>query len=165
MRHKQKKNIQIQNSDAFNNHLHAFLAQHHLTAEELVNRIQAGQDTIPLHIFSGQLAPLEALVKYLREQRGWKNRQIAQALNRSQKTVWQAYEKHGRQTPLPSLEAEGPSIPLANLAKTRLSILETVVQHQLQQGWGIKEIACLLNKDPRTVSTVKARIQRKHGRA
>ena len=69
-----------------------FKEEHKLSKGDLVN-IYEGVEKIkvPLSIFSGKLSPLEALVKYLKENLGLRFHEIASELNRDDRSIWGTY--------------------------------------------------------------------------
>ncbi len=48
---------------------------------------------IPAHVFGKELSPFESIVEYLREHKRLKNHEIAKLLQRSDKTIWTAYNR------------------------------------------------------------------------
>ena len=64
--------------------------QYGLSSAELLTHLE-GEIFIPSCIFNTKLSALESIVKYLRENLGMPNREIALLISKSQKSVWQSY--------------------------------------------------------------------------
>ncbi len=115
--------------------------------------------SVPLAIFSTELSALQALVRYLHERRAYSFHQIAQLLNRSEKTIWATYQqaKHS------SFRFSESSlvIPVKLFATRTLSPLETVVSYLASLGFSNVETARFLSLDPRTTWTVRRRVAKK----
>jgi len=132
-------------------------------------------ELIPINIFSTKTSPLESIVRYLKENLNYRLVEIAQKLNRSQKTIWQAYnsvrksETRTRKTTTKKsillITEKIEYIPLDIFKKDKLSILESLVlflkQHRNKR---FKDIARALNRNERTVWTTHHRAQQKIGR-
>jgi len=118
------------------------------------------EQQIPAIIFSTQLSPAEALVKYLKEDKKIKLAEIGRLLNRDQRGIWTTYnracEKYTQKLPTKSEH----NIPLAIYKDRKYSILEHTVNH-LRQKIPIKEIAKILKKSPSTIATVHHRVRHK----
>jgi hypothetical protein len=115
---------------------------------------------LPISIFKSSMAPLQALVKYLKETRGLRNRSIASLLDRDVRTVWSTYAAVKSKKTSPVQET-GDVIPLSIFKSSKLSILESLVSYLRQKGLSYADIARLIGKDQRTVWTVNARFKRK----
>ena len=61
--------------------------------EEKYIKEKVPEDTIPVEIFSGNLSPAEAAVKYLKENAGMRLRQIALSLGRDERGIWGSYAR------------------------------------------------------------------------
>ncbi len=119
--------------------------------ELLAKRSQ--EDKIPISVLATKkLGAFEATVKYLKEDRGWKNNRIAGILNRSQQAVWTSYSnsknKHRARLVLKTSDND---IPL-RLLSGKESILRTAIIYlHEQQSISFSEIAQLLNRDKKTI--------------
>ncbi|RMD57871.1 hypothetical protein D6825_02730 [Candidatus Woesearchaeota archaeon] len=119
------------------------------------------QNTVPASIFSNKLSPAEALIKYLKENKGLKNSEIARMLNRDQRGIWSTNKRAQKKMPRAIPEGlEEPRIPLSIFSDRKLSILEHTVTH-LRKTHKIADIARILNKDPSTIAAVNHRARRK----
>lgn len=124
--------------------------------EQLVARI-------PLSAFIPELGPLESVVKFLKEELDFENRQIAKLLSKSQQSVWISYrnaqKKHrGR---LPSVHT-GFDLPITCLQNSRFSVLENIViflreKHDLK----FSKIAGMLNRSQTTIWTTYNRAMKR----
>ncbi|RLE39046.1 hypothetical protein DRJ17_01990 [Candidatus Woesearchaeota archaeon] len=120
------------------------------------------EKNIPISIFGTRLNPSEALVKFLKEEKGMNYHEIAMAINRDERGIWGSYHRavesfHDR---LP-LESKY-HIPLEIFRDRKFSILENVIMF-LRDVLRLKnpDIAKLLNKTPSTVATVYNRAKKK----
>ncbi|RMF55886.1 hypothetical protein D6745_00910 [Candidatus Woesearchaeota archaeon] len=116
----------------------------------------------PLSIFRTKLSPLEALVKYLVENKSLRLSEAATALNRDQRTVWVTYKNARQKLPRRLGKGRDILIPVSILTNRRMSVLENLVlwlKEQLKLRYC--EIAILLKLDQRTVWTVYSRADRK----
>ncbi len=116
----------------------------------------------PVSIFVTELTPLEAIVKYLREEQGMRLVAIAAVLGRDQREVGVAYRRSRAKMPRP-LPAKPArlSFPVALLADRRLSPFEHLVRALREMDLSNVEIARLVRRDERTVWTVARRAERK----
>lgn len=133
-----------------------------LSRDELIEIILSDrEERIPVTIFSTKLAPLESLVKYLKENRGMTNPVIAKRLSRSAKTIWASYKNVAKQK-LDFSPSEF-NIPLSFFSK-KTSILETVVYYlKNNHDMTLHQIAVLLKRDDRTIWTTYDRAKKKNG--
>jgi hypothetical protein len=118
---------------------------------------------IPLSVFNPELSALETVSKYLHENLGMTFRRIAQLTNRSEKTIWQAYNislrKFGKRL---SADQTLYLIPVSVIANRKFSNLESIVLFAKEQyGLRFSELGNLLHRDQRTVWTVYNRALRK----
>ena len=121
---------------------------------------------IPATAFNKKLSPLETVVKYLKEEYPLAIKDIANILNRSIKTVWQAYNAASKKHPAklditPTETYLDPTI----YGQRMLSILEATVTllHQTYK-LSLHEIAHILQRDDRTIWTVLHRARQKQAR-
>ena len=126
--------------------------------------LQRGQiPQIPLNVFAQtDLAPLEALVKHLKEQLRYSNNQIAHILGRSNRTIWQTYANASKKIPLPVAGTSSIVIPLSIFTSSRKTVFEQLVQYLHQQKKiSFRELGKLLNRNERTIWTVYSRALKK----
>jgi len=126
-------------------------------------RRPAPEGAVPISIFGGKLSPLEALVKYLKENEGFRLSDIATMLGRDKSTVWNTY-RNAREKLRKRLDAETSTLflPIDRFRGTPLSIMEVVVT-ELREGQNMRfsVMARLLNRDQRTLWTVYDRSKNK----
>ena len=118
---------------------------------------------VPARAFR-KLPGLEAVVKYLRENCGLENTDIAILLSRSGKTVWASYERAKRAMPEKIPDSNDFLIPAEEFGNRRLSILENAVSCLKRQGLKNSRIAEILGKSYGTVWTIASRAERKNAR-
>ncbi len=113
--------------------------------------------SVPSYIFSDRsVSFLEAVIEYLKDNRGLKYSQIARLLNRDDRTVWTSYKRAKTKRDSPSyIKTETyVKIPLSVFMDRCFSGLEAVSLY-LKDNRGLKysQIARLLNRDDRTIWT------------
>lgn len=132
------------------------------------------ENSVPILIFDNdKLGALEAIVKYLKENRDLSFKKISILLNRNEKTVWATYFNAKKKLP-GKFELERDYLktckgkykkellwiraPLSIFRDRKLSVLESVVKF-LKEEHDLKyhEIAVLLNRDDRTIWTTYKR--------
>jgi len=124
---------------------------------------------IPIDIFNNySLSSLGTVTKYMREELNCRFRDIALLLNRSQKTVWGAYEDSRKKMDSRFvLDKEIHLLVPSSVFRDRsVSFLEALTEY-LKDNLSLRycQIASLLNRDPRTIWTVyyRAKEKRKNG--
>ena len=123
-----------------------------------------GEIYVPISIFSTNVSPSEALVKYLKENLKMRFSDIGRLLNRDQRGIWVAYSRtqKKRPEPLPTKPAQY-IIPVSLFTDRSLAILEHIVHYLREQEIPVKIIAQLLNKSPSTIAAVHHRVRKKRG--
>ena len=123
--------------------------------------------TVPSSIFlDRELAPLESLSEYLKEQEGLSYHEIALLVGRDDRTIWTCYNRAKKKRgETPSTEAVAGSvvqIPVSIFKNRTLAPLESITNHLKElEGLSFHEIAVLLNRDDRTIWTCHNRGQKK----
>ncbi len=109
---------------------------------------------IPLEIFNKKLSSLQAITKYLVENIGLSQKSIALLTNRSQKTIWQAYNSKKKIKKF-IVKNKEPSFPISILRDRKLSVLESIVLY-LKDSLKLSyhQISKLLKRDYKTIWTV-----------
>jgi hypothetical protein len=122
------------------------------------------QNSFPTFILrDSKLSSLEAIVKFLRENRKLSYQEIAQLLCRKPATLAVTYSvaKSKKAEAFQSeLDIEEEFVPFSAFT-AKLSVLESICLHLKSQDKSYSEIARVLGKDPRTVWTVCKRAQGK----
>jgi len=121
---------------------------------------------IPASVFdNSRLSALEAVVKYLHENKGLRLVELAKLLKRDQRAIGVTYRfARKKMKPLLKVYASKYSVPASVIAERKLSVLESVVYH-LKKNYGLRycDIALMLRRDDRTVWTVYDRALNKGG--
>ncbi|MDP3027049.1 MAG: sigma-70 region 4 domain-containing protein [Nanoarchaeota archaeon] len=110
---------------------------------------------IPANIFSKELGALETLTKYLKENLAMSYREIAELLNRNERTIWTAYNKAKQKQEKP-IETKQTSIliSISVLNSRKLTILESLILFLKSKNMKFNEIASLLNRDQINIWTI-----------
>jgi DNA-binding CsgD family transcriptional regulator len=120
-------------------------------------KIVVNEPELPLSLFKNDLSCLRLIVCYLRDKRAYSLTTIAHLLHRSVQTIWISYRSSKKITITSSTDY---FIPLRIFDDERLTILENIV-HYLSGYYKNVEMARILHKDPRTIWTLKKRIEQK----
>jgi len=122
-------------------------------------------EEIPVEIFSQGLSPLEALVFFLKNNKGLRLSKIAHLLNRDERTIWTTSENSKKkQKKLVLPKRASVLIPVLVFRKTKLSILESVSLYlQKDREMALSDIAATLDKNTSTIWTVISRAKKKGG--
>jgi len=118
---------------------------------------------IPVSIFLPDLSALETVSRYLHENLGLSFKKIGSFMNRSEKTIWQAYNYSIKKYQKKIRVSETRYlIPISAFSDRKYSNLESIVVF-LKEKYGLKysEIAILVHRDQRTVWTVYNRAMKK----
>lgn len=120
---------------------------------------------IPIGVFSsGKLSALEAMVKFLKEERHLRFTKIGILLNRNVKTIWATYSSVLKKMPepFPSLN-DSVEFPASLICDRSLSVFEHIVVLLKKLGHTNHEIGLLLRRDDRTIWSVYHRAKKKLG--
>jgi DNA-directed RNA polymerase specialized sigma24 family protein len=119
-----------------------------------------GEIRFPIEIFSSDLTPLQALVKYSRDEKGLSNSEISSITGRSVRTIWLTY-RAAKKKKLPRVMKSELLLPASFFRDDGLSIFEALVSSLRRLDYTYAQIARLLSKDQRTVWTVYSRAVKK----
>jgi hypothetical protein len=147
--------------------------KYNISKDELLKLIEDKRSTrdivdgIPVSILNSTvLSSLEAIVKFLRENRDLSYNIIGEKLSRNPKTLAVTYAVARRKMPemfAKNIENDVNIIPFITFSD-KLSILESVCVYLKSQNNSYADIARMLNKDQRTIWTVCMRAEKKsHG--
>ena len=115
---------------------------------------------IPISIFQTPLTPYQAIIQYYHEQE-YTTKQIARLLQRTTSSVNATRKQaHNKQVKLPT--TANTYLHLDEL-DTNLAPAEAIINALRKKGRSNKEVAQLLNKDPRNTWKVYQRAKRKRG--
>ncbi|MFH1133642.1 MAG: helix-turn-helix domain-containing protein [Nanoarchaeota archaeon] len=120
------------------------------------------QVNVPLSIFSTAVCPLEALAKYLVDDRGMPLSRAASLLQRAPATLSVALKNGRKKLPLKLPAESAYFLPAEAFADQKLSILELVAIHLRAAGLSFADIGRFLHRDERTIWTACDRGRRKH---
>jgi predicted DNA-binding protein (UPF0251 family) len=117
---------------------------------------------IPLSVINHN-SSLEAIVLYLKEICGLRFTEIAELLNRDQRTIWVTYANaRKKKTVLDLRNSSTLTIPINMFSSRTFSILETIVFYlRTTQNLTFNQISDLLGKNYRTIWTVYRRALKK----
>ena len=123
--------------------------------------------TVPAEIFSAKLGTLEAVTKYLKENRELRIYRIATLLKRDPRTVWGAYHSSTQKSPEPfeiisGRAAESLELPLEIFTDRTLGMLESLTWYMRERlGLHYTDIARIIRRDYSTVWTACTRARTK----
>ena len=132
--------------------------EYKLDDKELIDLIKK-YTPIPISIFRNN-SPLEALVKYLKENLNLRLSEISSLLNRDQRTIWITYDNSKRSIKELDLSSK-ITIPLNYFSERGLSILENLTDFLVDQKFSLSNISSLLNRDYKTIWTIYRRSLKK----
>lgn len=118
---------------------------------------------IPVVIFNQGISPAEALAKYLKENMKMRFSEIARLINRDERTIWINYRDANKKKEEKMKVENKILVSVEIFADRRLSVLESVVYYFKEHGYRNIEIAEMLGKDQRNISTLYSRIKKKMG--
>jgi DNA-binding transcriptional regulator YiaG len=111
---------------------------------------------IPVLIFKSRtLGVLESIVKYLREELKLKYSEIAKLLNRDDRVIWTTYKNSiKKQNKKLTVDKNSLQIDISVFSNNKLGCLESlIINLREENGLKNKEIAKMLNRDSRTISS------------
>ena len=131
-------------------------------ATEIISKLEKKEILIPSCIFDRKLSVFEAIVKYLKENLGLANRDIALLTSKSQKSIWQAYNfARKKVSSVFEIVASDYYVPVSVLKKP-FTVFESVVKYLKEDVMlNFHEIGILLKRDDRTIWTIYQRIIKK----
>ncbi|MBW2971605.1 hypothetical protein KY359_01085 [Candidatus Woesearchaeota archaeon] len=170
MARKQRNDEQERLEELFRRHLKE---QHNIDTEDwfekgfIKEHLEGKHTLLPVSIFSNtELSALESIVKYLRENEGMQNTNVAALLGRTPAAVWITYRNASRKSAKRIMvQHTSTFIPTNVVAEKKFSVLESIALY-LHQHYGLsyRVIAELLGRDQRTVWTVCNRARKKMAR-
>jgi transposase len=123
------------------------------------------KELIPVEIFRDRtLSVLEIISEYLKEDKGLSYHEIAELLNRNDRTIWTCVNraKKKRTEVKPEVKPEGIVVPSEIFKDRTLSVLEIITEFfKEEKGMSYHEIAEMLNRDDRTIWTCYDRAKKK----
>jgi len=110
------------------------------------------------------LSVLEIISEYLKEQKEMSYHEIAELLNRDDRTIWTCYNRAKKKRGKGKSKVKHSGVPIpADIFKDReLSVLEVISEYLKEsKEMSYHEIAELLNRDDRTIWTCYNRAKKK----
>lgn len=128
----------------------------------VLNELEAGEIFIPLSIFNEKLSSLEVISKYLLENRNLSLKQISVLLNRTNRNIWNAYNRSKNKFPNPLLIKDSKLIPLSISRNLHFTLLENIVVYLKDiLNLSYHDAAVCLQRNDRTVWTVYQRAKKR----
>jgi parallel beta-helix repeat protein len=107
---------------------------------------------IPITIFSNKLGALETLSKYLKENLGMSYKEIAELLNRNERTIWTSYNKAKiKQKELIEVKETDIFLPISIFVDRNHTPLESAIIFLKKYKLKYSEIAKLLNRNQKNI--------------
>jgi hypothetical protein len=118
---------------------------------------------LPLCIFRHELSGLQAIVKYLKENKNLQYFEIAKVLGRDQRTIWCVYNsvKSKKSFSIKEIYSENKFVDASVFRNRRLSVLEVLASELRARGMSNSEISSAISKSQKTVWTVLDRMKKK----
>lgn len=163
---KKEKDINSSNSKEIYNILSPlikhFKEEYKITKDDLINIYNGIEEIkVPLSIFS-KLSPLEALVKYLKENIDLRYIEIASKLNRDDRSIWRTYQQSKSRNVSFNIKKDELLIPISIFKNRNFSILENLVVYLKKElHVSVKEISFFVNKNISTIWTAYSRFKKK----
>ncbi|MBU0757144.1 MAG: hypothetical protein KKF44_03710 [Nanoarchaeota archaeon] len=129
---------------------------------EILSHVEK-KEYYPVSGFLRELSPLENIVKFLKEEKGYSYVVIGKKLKRSEKTIWQAYQNSRKKVPDKiTVTDSNYMVPLDFLSDRKYTIFELIVKFMIK-NYSLKysETANILHRDDRTIWTVYSRAMKK----
>ena len=121
------------------------------------------EETIPISIFSKKLSSLETIVKYLKENKNLRLKEISKILDRKYSTIANTYQKAKKKSSKKLNEKPSQySLPISIFKNKKFSVLELIVSH-LKNNYNLTltEISELLQRNPKAIWTIYDRYKKK----
>jgi DNA-binding CsgD family transcriptional regulator len=137
--------------------------KYRLNNEEIRELVEIRREiNVPTGIFTKKIGALETISKYMKENLNMNYKEIAEELNRDERTIWTAYNKARKKQPKP-LEVKETKmfLPLSIFKNRKLTILESIIVYLKEEGMKYNEIAELLGRDQRNIWTIYSKARKK----
>jgi hypothetical protein len=138
------------------------LIKSEMPAADVALKLEEKEILIPSCIFNKKFSAFESVVKYLKENKGMHNRQIALLLCKSQKSIWQTYhlamKKHAKGLDI----VDSPYYIPISIFKKPFTVLESIVKYCRERlNMSYHETASMLHRDERTIWTTYERAKQR----
>ncbi|MEM3450481.1 MAG: hypothetical protein QW439_02885 [Candidatus Woesearchaeota archaeon] len=137
----------------------SYAEQNGISTQEILNSNKKSEMLIPASIFS-KLPALEAISKFLIEEKNMSLKECAEKLGRSQKTIWGAYRRAKKVKGDIDLSSK-VLIPLSVFSQRKRSLMENAVSYLKKEGMSIIEIAKEMRKSYQNIWTIAKRAEKK----
>ena len=129
---------------------------------EILSVLDSEEIFIPSSIFNKKLSSLEVISKYLFENKNLSLKNISKLLNRSNRNIWNAYNRSKKKYSKKLVVKESILIPISILRNLDFTLLENIISYLKGKfGFSYHKIAILLQRDDRTIWTVYNRIKKR----
>ena len=129
---------------------------------DILSLLEKEEYFIPASIFNDKLTSLETIIKFLYENRKLSLKRISILLNRSNRNIWNLYDKSKKKFPKTLIVRESILVPISVLRNPKFTLLENIVFYLKDTlGLSYHEIAALLHRDDRTIWTVYEKVKNK----
>ncbi len=156
----EKKGLRYEDLYSLYNHLELVLNKHDIDANIRI-KIQK-ECAIPVSIFTQELGITEAVVKYLKENLNFSNKQISHILHKSQNNIAVTYYKAKKKSP-GKLEKESEISLNLDIFKPGLTALESIVLHMRDElEFSNHRTAELLDREDSTIWATYQRATKKN---
>ena len=150
--------------DEIEKRLESLKKSHNLNDKSILMLIKEKEVFVPLSVFKNSLAPLEAVVLFLKEHLGYSLHKIALLLKRDDRTIWLTYRNAVKKNVEMNISSEF-YLPISIFSDRRFSVLESLVSylHEMNK-LSFKQISELIAKNSKTIWTVYYRYIKKGGK-
>ncbi|MBN2422086.1 hypothetical protein JXB41_02575 [Candidatus Woesearchaeota archaeon] len=142
-----------------------FEDKYKLSAAQVLEIVKEEKKFIPVSAFENSgLSSLEIIVRYMKNFLKLSYHEIAEALNRDDRTIWCTYSNslRKRKNPL-SIKPSEINIPVATVAERKYSVLESIVIFlRNKKNLSFNEISLKLKKNYQTVWTTYRKALKKY---
>ena len=135
------------------------------TFKEVLSQVQK-KESVSVSIFTKKLTILEAIVKFLREEKKYSYHSIGQLLGRNEKNIWHTYHSAIKKVPSVSHAISSEiSVPLEIFQDENSAPLEALVVYLKEElELSFSEISRILSRKDSTLRTSFVRAKQKHGK-
>ncbi|MCP6727622.1 MAG: sigma-70 region 4 domain-containing protein, partial [Patescibacteria group bacterium] len=160
-----KEKYKLSKAETMNLLIKEMRKKYKLTRKEVMELSEVKKMSIPITIFSKELGGLETISKYMKENLEMNYKEIADELNRDERTIWTAYKKAKEKQKEPiDVKKTDIFLPTSILRNRKLTILESIIIYLKEKGMKYSEIAELLERDQRNIWTIYSRAVKKLGK-
>ena len=118
---------------------------------------------IPICIFRQGISGLQAIVKYLKEEKNLSYAQISRQISRDQRTIWATYSSVRDLPRLKKIDND-VLVSTAVFYSRKFSVLESLAVFLKDSGYALAESGRMLGKSPKTIWTVLSRAEKKRAK-